>query len=109
LNKNKTPVSFPIDNLNEYIQELNAPEGLHAVLFSFAEGTKSAKFTAETSFVSDKLWPKSTKRQSFALNRITYDNEVLLIDSVKRTREFLRKKVKRRFFRKKWPVFTKGI
>jgi Ser/Thr protein kinase RdoA (MazF antagonist) len=41
LNKNKTPVSFPIDNLNEYIQELNAPEGLrYAVLFRLQEISK---------------------------------------------------------------------
>lgn len=52
LNENETPISFPIaNNTNEYIQEFNAPEGKRfGVLFSFAEGAKSAKFTPETSF-----------------------------------------------------------
>lgn len=94
LKENKTPISFPIaDNLNEYIQELNAPEGKRfGVLFSFAEGTKSAIFTAETSFFIGQALAKVHKlTKNFTLNRITYDNKVLLIDSVKRTREFFNK------------------
>lgn len=108
LNKNKTPVSFPIaDNLNEYIQELNAPEGLrYAVLFSFAEGTKSAKFTAETSFcIGQALAKVHRETEDFALNRITYDNEVLLIDSVKRTREFFKKESEETIFLEKMAHF----
>lgn len=91
LNKNKTPVSFPIaDNLNEYIQEFNAPEGKRfGVLFSFAEGAKLAKFTAETSFFIGQALAKVHKStENFVLNRIVYDNKVLLVDSLERTRQF---------------------
>jgi Ser/Thr protein kinase RdoA (MazF antagonist) len=108
LNENKTPVSFPIaDNLNEYIQELNAPEGLRfAVLFSFAEGIKSAKFTAETSFcIGQALAKVHIATDNFALNRIKYDNEVLLIDSVKRTREFFTKETEETIFLEKMAHF----
>lgn len=94
LKENKTNVSFPIaDNLNEYIQELNAPEGKRfGVLFSFADGEKSARFTAETSFFIGQVLAKVHKSaENFGLNRITYNNRTLLIDSVKRTREFFKK------------------
>lgn len=94
LNKNNTPVSFPIaDNSNEYIQELNAPEGKRfGVLFSFADGAKSARFTPETSFCIGQALAKIHKStENYTLNRITYDTTVLLIDSVKRTREFFNK------------------
>lgn len=94
LNENKTPISFPIaDNLNEYIQELNAPEGKRfGVLFSFADGVKSARFTAETSFFIGQALAKVHKStENFTLSRITYDNKVLLINSIKRTRKFFKK------------------
>lgn len=94
LNKNNTPVSFPIaDNSNEYIQELNAPEGKRfGVLFSFADGAKSARFTPETSFCIGQALAKIHKStENYTLNRITYDTTVLLVDSVKRTREFFNK------------------
>jgi hypothetical protein len=63
--------------------------------------------TAETSFCTASLAKVHKETEDFALNRITYDNEVLLIDSVKRTREFL-KKVKRRFFLKKMACFLQS-
>ncbi|CAN1561001.1 COG2334 Putative homoserine kinase type II (protein kinase fold) [Flavobacteriaceae bacterium] len=94
LKENKTPVSYPIaDNLNEYIQEFNAPEGNRfGVLFSFAEGTKSAKFTAETSFFIGQALAKIHKSaENFPLNRIVYNNKVLLVDSLERTRKFFKK------------------
>ncbi|HKO77279.1 MAG TPA: phosphotransferase [Flavobacterium sp.] len=94
LNKKNTPVSFPIvGNLNEYIQEFNAPEGKRfGVLFSFADGTKSAKFTPETSFyIGEALAKVHQSTENFKLNRITYNNTVLLIDSIERTREFFKK------------------
>jgi Ser/Thr protein kinase RdoA (MazF antagonist) len=94
LNKNNTPVSYPIaDNLNEHIQEFNAPEGKRfGVLFSFADGTKSARFTPETSFcIGEALAKVHQSTENFTLNRTTYNNTVLLIDSIKRTREFFKK------------------
>jgi hypothetical protein len=52
---------------------------------------KSAKGPAETNFYRTSFGQSPQETKDFALNRITYDNEVLLIDSVKRTRVFERK------------------
>jgi Ser/Thr protein kinase RdoA (MazF antagonist) len=111
LNENKASVSFPLaDNLKEYIQELNAPEGKRfGVLFSFAEGTKSARFTAETSFCIGHALAKVHKAsENFTLNRITYDNKVLLIDSVKRTRAFFKKETDETVFLEKMAGFLQN-
>ena len=111
LNKNKAPVSFPsADKLNEYIQELNAPEGKRfGVLFSFAEGAKSAKFTAEISFFIGQALAKVHKlTENFKLNRITYNNEVLLIDSVKRTCEFFKKETEEISFLERTAIFLEN-
>lgn len=111
LNENKTHVSFPIaDNLNEYIQELNAPEGTRfGVLFSFADGAKSARFTAETSFFIGQALAKVHKStENFALNRITYDNNVLLVNSIKRTREFFKKETDETKFLERTATFLQN-
>lgn len=111
LNENNTPVSFPIaDDLNEYIQEFNAPEGKrYGVLFSFAEGTKSARFTAETSFFIGQALAKVHKStENFTLNRITYDDTVLLTDAVKRTREFFKKETDEIQFLERTATFLKN-
>lgn len=111
LNENNTPVSFPIaDHLNEYIQEFNAPEGKrYGVLFSFAEGAKSARFTAETSFFIGQALAKVHKStENFTLNRITYDDTVLLTDAVKRTREFFKKETDEIQFLERTATFLKN-
>jgi Ser/Thr protein kinase RdoA (MazF antagonist) len=50
LNEHQIPVSFPLaDQANNYIQTLNAPEGLrYAVLFTYAEGEKIRNLTPAT-------------------------------------------------------------
>lgn len=111
LNENGAPVSFPIaDNLNEYIQEFNAPEGKRfGVLFSFAEGTKLDRFTPETSFYIGEALAKVHKSTvNFELNRITYNNKVLLLDSIKRTRKFFKKETSETEFLKRIAIFLEN-
>jgi Ser/Thr protein kinase RdoA (MazF antagonist) len=111
LKDNETPVSFPIaDNSDEYIQELNAPEGKRfGVLFSFAEGSKSAKFTPETSyFIGQALAKVHKSTENFELNRITYNNKVLLTDSIKRTREFFKKETAETEFLESIAIFLEN-
>lgn len=108
LKKNNASISYPIaDNSNKYIQELNAPEGKRfGVLFSYAAGKKSAKFTSATSFsIGKTLAQVHTFTENFSLNRETYNNKVLLIDSVKRTREFLNKETDEILFLAKMASF----
>lgn len=108
LQENKTPVSYPIaTNSNEYIQEINAPEGKRfGVLFSFADGAKSAKFTAETSFfIGQALGEVHKSTQNFELKRETYNDTVLLVDSVKRIQQFFKKETDEILFLKDLATF----
>ena len=94
LSKNKASVSYPIADIsNEYIQELNAPEGKRfGVLFSFADGAKSARFNEETSFfIGQALAKVHMSAQNFELKRVTYNESILLIDSIKRAQAFFKK------------------
>jgi Ser/Thr protein kinase RdoA (MazF antagonist) len=94
LKQYRTPISYPIpDKIYELIQEFDAPEGKrYGVLFSFAKGTKTAKFTQETSYsIGQALAKIHTASVNFNLNRITYDANVLLTDSVERTKQFFNK------------------
>lgn len=94
LNENTTSVSYPIaDNLNEYIQEFNAPEGKrYGVLFSFADGWKSAKFDTETSYsIGNALAKVHQQTENYSLNRTTYTTEILLVDSLKIIKKFFAK------------------
>ncbi len=91
LKENHVPITYPIaDKQNEFIQELNAPEGKrYGVLFSFASGIKTARFTAETSYLIGQALAKIHKAtELFILNRVTYDTKVLLTDSIERTKLF---------------------
>ena len=86
-------VSYPIaDNSNEYIQEIDAPEGKRfGVLFSYAKGTKTAKFSYQTSFLIGQGLAKIHKStENFELNRISYDAQNLLVNSVVRTKKFFK-------------------
>ncbi|MES2591773.1 MAG: phosphotransferase [Bacteroidota bacterium] len=53
LKENNVSVSFPIaDHQNSYIQTIQAPEGIrYAVLFSYAEGERIRKLSAEQSYL----------------------------------------------------------
>ncbi len=86
-------IAFPIaDKLNDYIQEIDAPEGKRfGVLFSYAKGTKTAKFSPQTSFLIGQALAKVHKSTAnFTLNRIAYNSHNLLIDSLLRTKNFFK-------------------
>jgi Ser/Thr protein kinase RdoA (MazF antagonist) len=73
-------VSYPIlDKQKQYIQEINAPEGLrYGVLFSFAEGKKIRNLTVEHSHqigVQMARMHQATADQS--IDRVTYDANAL--------------------------------
>ncbi|NRS87340.1 Ser/Thr protein kinase RdoA (MazF antagonist) [Flavobacterium sp. 7E] len=81
LKHNGNSISYPIvDRNNQYIHEINAPEGLrYAVLFSFAEGGKMRFMDTETCFkigeVMGKIYQSTVDK---SCNRITYNSESLL-------------------------------
>lgn len=84
-------ISYPItDKQNELIQEINAPEGKrYGVLFSFASGTKTARFTTQASYsIGQELAKIHKSTENFRLNRISYNSKVLLSDSFDRTKAF---------------------
>jgi len=92
LHENNISVSYPIpDNANNYIQELNAPEGdRFAVLFTYANGEKLHNIPAETHFQIGKLmgrFHKLTDNQT--LKRVHYTPEIILVDSLKKMENFL--------------------
>lgn len=81
LKENQLSISFPIpDKKGEFIQDINAPEGLrHAVLFSFAEGGKIRFMDPETCFSIGALMAKiHTVTANKNTKRIVYNSETLL-------------------------------
>jgi len=81
LKNHNLSVSFPIaDENGNFIQEINAPEGLrYVVLFTFAEGEKMRFMTSETCFAIGSIMAKihnitATKK----IKRINYNSDVLL-------------------------------
>lgn len=85
-------ISYPIlDNANQYIQALKAPEGIrYGVLFSFAKGKKkmrsSEKLHAKIGAAMANIHQVS---QSRALDRPTYNESTLLVDSFQQIEDFL--------------------
>lgn len=89
-------VSSPIaDKSNQYLQEIDAPEGRRfGVLFSYAKGTKTAKFTKQTSFlIGQSLAKVHQSTENFELARMFYNAETLLKNSVLKTKEFYSKNI----------------
>ena len=81
LKENNISISFPIaDKKGEFIQDINAPEGMrHAVLFSFAEGEKIRFIDAATCFAIGSLMAKiHTVTANKSIKRINYDVETLV-------------------------------
>ncbi|MBE0392957.1 phosphotransferase [Flavobacterium sp. PL002] len=81
LKHNGNSISYPIvDRNNQYIQEINAPEGLrYAVLFSFAEGGKMRFMDEATCFKIGVLMAQIHQTTvDKSCNRITYNSESLL-------------------------------
>jgi Ser/Thr protein kinase RdoA (MazF antagonist) len=85
------PVAFPIaDQWNKFIQEIEASEGTRfGVLFSYAKGTKTAKFSHHTSFLIGQALAKvHQSTENLKLMRISYNAQNLLKNPVLRTKEF---------------------
>jgi Ser/Thr protein kinase RdoA (MazF antagonist) len=94
IKENNGNVAYPIaDKSNEYIQEINAPEGQRfGVLFSYAKGAKSANFSQETSYsVGQALAKVHQSTRNFKLDRITYNVQSLLTEPLVRTTDFFGK------------------
>lgn len=94
LKNSNTSVSYPITDIsNELVQEFNAPEGKrYGVLFSYAKGSKTAKFSADASFFIGKGLAEVHKAaEMFSLARITYNTQTLLDESLTRTKLFFNK------------------
>jgi Ser/Thr protein kinase RdoA (MazF antagonist) len=85
-------VSYPIkDASGNYIQELNAPEGIrYGVLFSFAQGEKLLNFPAGLHYkIGETMARIHQVTQNLQLQRVTYTPQVLLQDSFERLKQFL--------------------
>jgi Ser/Thr protein kinase RdoA (MazF antagonist) len=90
--ENGISVSYAISDLeNTFIHSFAAPEGERfGVLFSFAEGEKILNFNAETHFQVGKLMAEMhLLAQNFPLQRVTYTEKELLIDSLVELSRFL--------------------
>lgn len=87
-------VAFPIaDKSNQYIQEIEASEGTrYGVLFSYAKGTKTAKFSQQTSFfIGQALAKVHQSTENFELTRMSYNSQNLLDNSILRIKKFFNK------------------
>ena len=87
-------VAFPIaDQSNKFIQEIEAPEGTRfGVLFSYAKGIKTAKFSPETSFLIGQALAKvHQSTENVELLRMSYNTQNLLKNPFVRTKEFYHK------------------
>lgn len=94
LKETNRQVAYPIaDKWNEYIQEIEAPEGKRfGVLFSYAKGTKTAKFSPHTSFIIGQALAKvHLSTENFELMRLSYNAQNLLANSVLRIKDFFKK------------------
>lgn len=94
LNQNKASVSFPIPNrANCHIEEFEAPEGKrYGVLFSFADGIKTARFSPEASFsIGKSLALIHTISENYKLDRQEYTSSILLDEGLKGIRSFFLK------------------
>ncbi len=81
LSKNNLSVSFPIKDKNgEFIQEINAPEGVrYVVLFSFAQGEKIRFMAKETCFAIGSLMAKiHNLTLNKIIERISYNKKSLI-------------------------------
>ncbi|WP_066224587.1 phosphotransferase [Formosa haliotis] len=81
LEKKAVSVSYPLkDKEGEFIQDIQAPEGLrYGVLFSFAEGDKMRFLDEKTCFSIGQLMAKFHKStQNKSLQRKVYNAETLL-------------------------------
>ncbi|HYD20547.1 MAG TPA: phosphotransferase [Flavipsychrobacter sp.] len=91
LKNNNIRVAYPIRDINDgYLQDIAAPEGTrYAVLFSYAEGEKNPRFSTATSYhIGVAMAKMHQAAQGFVLERIHYNADTLLIESLRRTKLF---------------------
>lgn len=91
LNEHNLSVSFPIQDKNgDFIQEINAPEGIrYVVLFSYAKGGKIRFIDKESCFLIGSLMAKIHNLTSnTTIARISYDKKLLLELPYERLKEF---------------------
>lgn len=108
LKENDKQVAYPIvDKSNEYIQEIEAPEGKRfGVLFSYAKGNKTARFSAETSFLIGQALAKvHQSTENFELSRMSYNSQNLLDNSIIRIKKFFAKANSETEFLEKLSIF----
>jgi Ser/Thr protein kinase RdoA (MazF antagonist) len=98
---NNVRIAYPITDKNgNYIQDLNAPEGIrHGVLFSFARGKKIPQFNEATSFsIGCTMARMHQVTENFALKRVTYDAKILLENSYNISKTFFTKDTEQMIF-----------
>lgn len=101
-------VAFPLaDKSNQYIQEIEAPEGTRfGVLFSYAKGTKTARFSPQTSFLIGQALAKvHQSTENFELTRISYNTQNLLDNPILRIKKFFNKNNSEVIFLEKLSAF----
>jgi Ser/Thr protein kinase RdoA (MazF antagonist) len=101
LKSNQISVSYPIIDQNQnYIQVLNAPEGKRfGVLFSFAKGEKLLNYSTELHYKMGVIIAQlHQKTHNYKLKRINYTPKILLQDSLKHLADFLPTQSSEMFF-----------
>jgi len=104
LNKNNLSVSFPIKDKNgEFIQEINAPEGIrYLVVFSFSQGEKVRFMDTETCFKVGTLMANiHTLTLNKTIDRISYNKKSLVELPYQYLKEFFSEKLPEMKFIKK--------
>lgn len=84
-------VAYPITAANGgLVHDLHAPEGLRfAVLFSFAEGKKAARFSTQISYRIGVVMARMHRAtENFVLQRVQYDVPALLARPLEKIRAF---------------------
>lgn len=102
------PVAFPVaDQSKQFIREIEAPEGIRfGVLFSYAKGTKTAKFSPEASFIIGQALAKvHQSTENIELKRMSYTARNLLTEPVARTKAFYNKNISETAFLEKLSAF----
>ncbi|AIL44318.1 phosphotransferase [Elizabethkingia anophelis] len=101
-------VAFPLaDKSNQYIQKIEAPEGTRfGALFSYAKGTKTARFSPQTSFLIGQALAKvHQSTDNFELARISYNTQNLLDNPILRIKKFFNKNNSEVIFLEKLSAF----
>jgi Ser/Thr protein kinase RdoA (MazF antagonist) len=92
LQANNIPVSYPLPAADgNFIQRLNAPEGLRfGVLFSFAKGEKLLNFAAGLHCKAGEIMARMHQLTlGLKLKRVTYTPQVVLANSFEQLKKFL--------------------